>query len=209
MLELHLSDLQVYCLLRCCSYWRFDDTLGSGLWTVSSVPYTGCACVDTAVDSTETAIPSLCKPSEPENNAYILHFAFERKFPNLNYNFIKKCSKKFDWQLIRINAGNGLGPKRRQTIIWTNDGPALGPLDNFANWPRNPLLDLSQWGQEKMAVISQATFSSAFFLNENVRISIKVSLKLVPKGPINHTQHCSDNGSAPARWQVIILTKDS
>ena len=36
-----------------------------------------------------------------------------------------------------------------------------------------------------MAAISQMTFSSAFF-NENVWIPIKISLKFVPKGPINN-----------------------
>ena len=37
-----------------------------------------------------------------------------------------------------------------------------------------------------MAAISQTTFLNAFFLNENVRISIKISLKFVLKGPINN-----------------------
>ena len=46
-------------------------------------------------------------------------------------------------------------------------------------------LALMQWGRDKMATISQMTFSSAFF-NENVWIPIKISLKFVPKGPINN-----------------------
>ena len=33
---------------------------------------------------------------------------------------------------------------------------------------------------------SQTTFSSAFFLNENVWIPLKLSLTFVPKGPINN-----------------------
>ena len=37
-----------------------------------------------------------------------------------------------------------------------------------------------------MAAIFQTTFSNAFFLNENVAISIKISLKFVPKGQINN-----------------------
>ena len=36
-----------------------------------------------------------------------------------------------------------------------------------------------------MAVILQTTLSR-IFLNENVRISIKISLMFVPKGPINN-----------------------
>ena len=37
-----------------------------------------------------------------------------------------------------------------------------------------------------MDAISQTTFSIAFFFNENVWIRIKISLKFVPKGQINH-----------------------
>ena len=37
-----------------------------------------------------------------------------------------------------------------------------------------------------MDAISQTTFLDAFFFNENVSISIKISLKFVPKGQINN-----------------------
>ena len=37
-----------------------------------------------------------------------------------------------------------------------------------------------------MDAISQTTLSNAFSWNENVRISIKISLKFVPKDPINN-----------------------
>ena len=37
-----------------------------------------------------------------------------------------------------------------------------------------------------MAAISQTTFSNAFFLDENVCISINISLKFVPNGQINN-----------------------
>ena len=40
---------------------------------------------------------------------------------------------------------------------------------------------------------------------KNVRISIKISLKFVPKGPINNNP---DNGLAPVRRQAIIRTND-
>ena len=46
------------------------------------------------------------------------------------------------------------------------------------------------------------------FLNENVSISIEISLKFVPQGPINITSIGSDNGLAPTRRQVIIWTND-
>ena len=47
---------------------------------------------------------------------------------------------------------------------------------------------LTHWGREKIAAISQ-TWDDALkriFLNKNVRISSKMSLKFVPKGPIDN-----------------------
>ena len=46
--------------------------------------------------------------------------------------------------------------------------------------------NLTHWGQDKMGAISQMTFSSAFSLNETFWIPIKISLKFVPKSPINN-----------------------
>ena len=45
-----------------------------------------------------------------------------------------------------------------------------------------------------MADISQMTFSNVFFFNDNVWISIWISLKFVPKGPIN---------KIPALFQIM------
>ena len=42
--------------------------------------------------------------------------------------------------------------------------------------------------------------------NENIWIPLKISLKFVPKGPINHIKIGSVNGLAPTRQQAIILT---
>ena len=47
-------------------------------------------------------------------------------------------------------------------------------------------------------------FKSIFF-NENVWMSIKISLKFVPKGPVNIG---SDNGLVLSRQQAIIWTND-
>ena len=46
-----------------------------------------------------------------------------------------------------------------------------------------------------MDAISQTPFSNAFFVNENVWIPIKISLKFVPKGPINNI---------PALVQIMV-----
>ena len=42
---------------------------------------------------------------------------------------------------------------------------------------------LTHWGRDKMAAVSQTTLSNAFSW---MRISIKISLKFIPKGPINN-----------------------
>ena len=47
------------------------------------------------------------------------------------------------------------------------------------------------------------------FLNENIQISTKISLKLVPRGPINNILVLVQiNGLAPTRRQAIIWTND-
>ena len=46
-------------------------------------------------------------------------------------------------------------------------------------------MTLTHWDRDQMTAVSQTTFLKRIFLNENVQISIKISLKFVPKGPIN------------------------
>ena len=60
-----------------------------------------------------------------------------------------------------------------------------------------------------MDAILQTTFLKCIFVNENARISLKISLKFVPKVRINNILFIgSDNGLAPARRQAIIWTND-
>ena len=47
-------------------------------------------------------------------------------------------------------------------------------------------LALTHWGRDKMDAISQTTFSSAFSWMKMFEISVKISLKFVPKGAINN-----------------------
>ena len=46
-------------------------------------------------------------------------------------------------------------------------------------------INLTHWGPDKMAAIFHTTFR-IFFLNENAWIAFTLSLKFVPKGPINN-----------------------
>ena len=54
----------------------------------------------------------------------------------------------------------------------------------YGNTLQGNLTDLTHWGRVKMDAISQTTLSKRIFLNDNVRIPIKISLKFVPKVPI-------------------------
>ena len=45
---------------------------------------------------------------------------------------------------------------------------------------------LTRWGRDKMDALSQTPFFKCIFVNENVWIPIKISLKFVSKGPINN-----------------------
>ena len=42
----------------------------------------------------------------------------------------------------------------------------------------------THWGQDKMATISQMTFTHCIFLNDNILISIDILWKFVPDGHI-------------------------
>ena len=55
-----------------------------------------------------------------------------------------------------------------------------------------------------------ADIFKCIFFNENVLILIKISLKFIPKGPINNIPAFigSDNGMVPTRRQAIIWTND-
>ena len=53
---------------------------------------------------------------------------------------------------------------------------------------------LTHWGRDKIAAFSQTTFSNAFSAMKIFWISIAISLKFVPKGPINNI---------PALFQIM------
>ena len=46
--------------------------------------------------------------------------------------------------------------------------------------------ELTHCYRDNMAAISQTTLSNAFFFNENVKISIKISPRFLSRGPINY-----------------------
>ena len=77
------------------------------------------------------------------------------------------------------------------------------------------VIPLTHWDRDKMAAIFQTTFSNAFFLNENVWISLKLSLKFVLKVRINNspglvqimTWHWS--GDKPLSEPMLVCCTDA
>ena len=60
---------------------------------------------------------------------------------------------------------------------------------------------LTHWARDKMATISQTTFSNAFFFNENIWILINISLNFVLGSNSQYSSTGSDNGLAPNSGQ--------
>ena len=111
-------------------------------------------------------------------------------------------------KLTIIGSDNGLSPGRHQAIIWHQCWNAVNwTLSNKLQeifieihtfsfkkmhlkisfgklWPFSLGLNvLTHWGRDKMAAIFQTTFSNALF---EWKYRIKISLKFVPKGPIDN-----------------------
>ena len=53
-------------------------------------------------------------------------------------------------------------------------------------WNNLSCRTLTHWGRDKMEAILADDIFKCIFMNENVWIPIKISLKFVPKGPINN-----------------------
>ena len=70
---------------------------------------------------------------------------------------------------------------RQQTIIWTNDN-----LVYWCIYTSLSMDELTHWGWDKMAAFFPDGIFKCNFLNEDVQIAIKISMKFVPKGPINN-----------------------
>ena len=45
---------------------------------------------------------------------------------------------------------------------------------------------LTHWGRDKIAAIYTGDIFKCIFLNENIRITLKISLEFVPKAPVNN-----------------------
>ena len=89
--------------------------------------------------------------------------------------FVKKSAEKL------IQRPNLLWNDATQSFLQqVNIHSSSGPNHHHA-------LTLTHWGRDKMAAVLQTMFVfKCIFLNGNVWISLKISLKFVPKVPINN-----------------------
>ena len=89
-----------------------------------------------------------------------------------------------NWKLPSAVSDNGLAPNRRQAIIWTNADPIDWRV--YAALGGDELKQgLTHCGRNNGRHFPDDIFKY-IFLNENVWISTKFSLKYVPMGPINN-----------------------
>ena len=128
-----------------------------------------------------------------------MHFL---QWKGLNYerNFIEVCSLGSNWQCAIIGSDNGLALKRHQAIIWTNNGLVYWHLK--VSLCLNELTFRDPCKITHLSLLADDGFNTlrprqngrhfednvfkCIFLNENVLILLKISLKFVPKGPINN-----------------------
>ena len=83
--------------------------------------------------------------------------------------------------------------KPRPTGLCEGNSPATGEFpaqmasnaENVSIWWCHHE-HLTHWGQDKKGTIFPVTFLNGFFFNENVSISIKISLKFYHRGPIKN-----------------------
>ena len=66
---------------------------------------------------------------------------------------------------------------------------------------------LTHRGRDKVAADTRWHLK-CIFVTENIQISIKISLKFVPRVQFQYSSIGSDNGLAPAWWQAIIWNHD-
>ena len=72
------------------------------------------------------------------------------------------------------------------SILMKNDRVIKGFYCTLTQWGLNKMVHiLTHWGPDKMAAIFQKIFQINFLIG-NVWISIRISLKFVPKGPIDN-----------------------
>ena len=84
--------------------------------------------------------------------------------------------------------------------------PVTKQINGVITWPRDPIKlhfaflmvvalgKLTHWDRDKMADISQTIFFKRIYFKENIWISVKISLKFIPKDP---------NNKIPAFFQIM------
>ena len=97
------------------------------------------------------------------------HFSSLNALEPRHANRYHTCDISFDVSLLHVDINDIRFSICSKCHLWTVD-----------------INRLVSWGRDKVDAISQTTFSKCNFLNENVWLSIKISLTFVPKGHFNN-----------------------
>ena len=118
------------------------------------------------------------------------HFAdiFKYIFLNENYHIFSQISPRYVPKgPISYNStliwGNGLALKRQKAITWSNGDPIHWCIHMSTG---HNVLTLNTLRPRQNGCHFADDIFKCIFLNENVWIPVKISLKFVPKGPINN-----------------------
>ena len=112
-----------------------------------------------------------------------MHCPWKWKLLCLDWSFSEICSHRCYWQLDSIGSFNGLAPNRQQSIIGGNVHPRPTMLYriNRLGWVN------SSFPRQNGSHLHLAdNIFRCIFVNEKFCILIKISLKFVPKGPIDN-----------------------
>ena len=109
--------------------------------------------------------------------------SLEWKLLCLDLSFSEICSHRCYWQLDSIGSFNGLAPNRQQSIIGGNVHPRPTMLYriNRLGW-----VNSSSPRQNGSHLHLADNIFRCIFVNKKFCILIKISLKFVPKGPIDN-----------------------
>ena len=122
---------------------------------------------------------------------------------------IEVCSWVHDQQHVSIGSGNGLAPSRWHAIVWISDDRILQCQMASLGYT-----ELTQKQRQNGRHFADDVFKY-IFLNGNLWISIKISLKFVPKGPINNIPALvqimawRQTGDKPLSEPMIVYLSDA
>ena len=110
----------------------------------------------------------------------------------------QECHRVLEWSAVATPVGD-------QRSHGSCQLPPGGKAHNIGSWE---LQALAHWGWDKMTAIMSREILKCIFFDEKVWIAIEISLKFVPRGPIDNMLALIHIMTWPNRRQAIIWTND-